>query len=132
MKETTSKATSVRPRRTPIGVRNRLSVPNQEPGFVYRVVNVIDDRVTQMQEQGYEIVENVKVGDKRVDVAGALGSASEISVGRGMKAIVMRQREDWYKEDQAAKQSQVDSLEQSMKEDLKKKSDYGTVSLSRG
>lgn len=130
MKEPIAKAPRGRVSRTPIGQRNRLSVRDQEPGFVYRIVNDVDDRVHLMQEQGYEIVSNTKVGDKRVDLPSSAGSASVISVGQGTKAVVMRQRKEFYDEDQAAKASLVDSTEQTMRQDARKASDYGSLSIN--
>lgn len=130
MKEPIAKAPRGRVSRPPIGQRNRLSVRDQEPGFVYRIVNDVDDRVHLMQEQGYEIVSNTKVGDKRVDLPSSAGSASVISVGQGTKAVVMRQRKEFYDEDQAAKASLVDSTEQTMRQDARKASDYGSLSIN--
>lgn len=130
MKEPIAKAPRGRVSRTPIGQRNRLSVRDQEPGFVYRIVNDVDDRVHLMQEQGYEIVSNTKVGDKRVDLPSSAGSASVISVGQGTKAVVMRQRKEFYDEDQAAKSSLVDATEQTMRQDARKASDYGSLSIN--
>lgn len=123
-------ASAQRPRRTPVSRRNRLEIQNKEPGFVYRIVNDEDDRIPMLQEQGYEIVPDAKVGaagNRRVDNASALGSSSHISVGLGTKAVVMRQREDWYKEDQAIKQQQVDDTEQTIKNP---KADYGEIRRS--
>lgn len=131
MSKPIAEAASARPRRTPVGTRNRLSVPNQEAGYVYRIVNDEDDRVSQMLEQGYEVVPNTKVGDKRVDLPSATGSASVVSVGRGMSAVVMRQRKEWYDEDQRSKLVQVDAIEETMRGDLKTKSDYGEFSISK-
>ena len=103
-----------RVKRTPIGQRNKLAVKDQDPNYHYRVVNDVMDRVEQFKEQGYEVVPETKVGDKRVDNPTNLGSASGISVGNGVKAVVMRQRKDWYDEDQAAKQKTIDDLEATM------------------
>lgn len=108
-----------RVRRTAIGTRNRLSVKDQDPNYQYRIVNVTDDRVEQFIEQGYEIV-NTSVGDKRVDAGTPIGSTAQISVGNGTKAVVMRQRKDFYKEDQDAKQAQIDELEATMNNTAKK------------
>jgi len=108
-----------RVRRNSIGTRNRLSVKDQDPNYVYRIVNVNDDRVEQFIEQGYEIV-NTKVGDKRVDAGTPIGSTAQISVGNGTKAVVMRQRKDFYKEDQDAKQKEIDELEATMNNTAKK------------
>lgn len=119
-RELTSKAPTGRARRTPITVRNRLTVKDQDPNYHYRIVNVKDDHVEHLQAQGYEVVQNTKVGDSRVDTSSALGSAAEISVGQGMKAVVMRIPKEWYEEDQAAKQAQNDALEASMNADAAK------------
>ncbi len=126
-RQTSQTEASARPRRTPIAKRNRLEIQNKEAGYVYRIVNDVDDRVLQLQEQGYEIVPNAKVGaigNRRVDNPTALGSSSHISVGQGTKAVVMRQREEFYREDQQIKQQTVDDTEQSMKNP---QADYGSI-----
>lgn len=120
-----------RPKRVPISSRNRLEVKNKEPGYVYRIVNDVDDRVERLQEAGYELCPDSKVGaigSKRVDNPSSLGSQSTVSVGRGVRAVVMRQKEEYYKEDQAAKQAEIDAVEQSMKQ---ARSDYGSVDFQR-
>lgn len=119
---------SARPRRSPLSVKNRLEVQDKEPGYVYRVVNDVDNRVERLVEQGYEIVPNAKVGaagSKRVDNPTAPGSSSYISVGSGTKAVVMRQKQEWYQEDQSVKQQQIDEVEQTIKKPAN--ADYGTV-----
>jgi hypothetical protein len=124
---------SARPRRQPLSIRNRISVRNQEPGYVYRVVTDIDDRVEELQDRGYEIVPQSKVvrdGDKRVDDASALGSVSSITLGKGHRGVVMRQKAEWNAEDQAVKALRADQLETTMKQDGKQASDYG-FSLSQ-
>ena len=125
-------ASAERPRRTPLGKRNRLMVQNKEPGYHYRIVNDEDDRVTQLQENGWELAPNAKVGalgDRRVDNASSLGSQPYISVGKGVKATVMRIKEEWYKEDQAVKQAEINELEETMRQEAKKKSDYGDLRI---
>ena len=118
-----SKSTSERVRRSPInGTRNRLNVRGKEPGYVYRIVNDVDDRIQTFQEMGYEIVNDsaVSVGDKRVATATQEGSPIKVSVGQGIQAYVMRQKQEWYDEDQAKKQAHVNDLEKSMKRDAEK------------
>lgn len=105
---------SKRPRRTPIGKRNRLSVENRDPNYHYRIVNDVDGRIQDLLDQDYELAPTTSVGDKRVDSASPLGSAKQISVGNGVKAVVMRKRKDYHDEDQAEKQKQIDELEASM------------------
>lgn len=129
---TTSSASAQRPRRQPLAVRNRVSVKNQEPGYVYRVVNDVDDRIEELIERGYEIVPQTKVireGDKRVDGASALGSVSSIPLGRGDRGVVMRQKREWNEEDQAAKQLRPDELEKTMKGSARQGADYGTFTV---
>jgi len=121
-----------RTRRTPInGIRNKLSVRGKEPGFEYRIVNDIDDRIEMMKERGYEIVTDagVSVGDKRIANPTQEGSPVKVSVGQGVQAYVMRQREDWHKEDQEIKRQQADELEVQMKRDAKDAGFYGKLKI---
>ena len=130
-KQANSQSESSRPRRSPLSARNRLAIKNKEPGYVYRIVNDTDDRISLLQEQGYEICTKESIGvtgDRRVDNASSLGSSSVISVGLGTKAVVMRQKEEYYKEDQAIKQAQIDELEATMGKD---KSDYGSLNINQ-
>lgn len=129
-RNTSQTEASARPRRTPLSKRNRLEIKNKEPGYVYRIVNDVDDRVSLLQEQGYEIVPDAKVGaagDRRVDNPTALGTSSQISVGQGTKAVVMRQRLEWYNEDKLVKEQAVDETEQTIKNP---KADYGEIRRS--
>lgn len=134
MARTATPSPSGRTRRSPLENRSKLSVRNQEPGYVYRFVNANlerePERVQEFLDRGYEIVPKNKVdlGDKQVDSISALGSASEVSVGLGTKAIVMRIKKEWYEEDQAIKQADLDRTEQSIKRESK--ADYGDVELS--
>jgi hypothetical protein len=131
----TKASASARTRRTPINGRNVLTVTGKEPGYVYRVVNDVGDRIQQFIEAGYELVngDDVKVGDRRVVSASAEGSKAQVSVGnRGEKAFVMRIKEDWYKEDQKAKAEEVTRLEQSITKNLTGKADYGSVKIEQG
>lgn len=133
MAKTTPSVASARPRRASLSQRNRLSVKNKEDGFVYRIVNDVDDRVSRLLEQGYEVCTTEQVGavgDKRVDVPSSLGSAAHFSVGLGTKAVVMRIPEDWNKEDQKLKEQAADDLEQTMKSDARKAANYGELKIS--
>lgn len=116
-KEAIAKAPERRVRRTPIGQRNVLTLSGKEPGYVYRFVNDVGDRIQEFIDNGYEVVKGSKVsiGDKRLGTASAEGSAAQAAVGQGTKAIAMRIREDWYQEDQAAKQAYVKQTEDAMK-----------------
>lgn len=122
-----ARSSTSRPQRTPVGTRNRISVSNQDPNFVYRVVNDLDDRVSQLENGGWEFVQSseTKVGDSRAEQATPLGSKASVSVGQGVKAYVMRIKKEWYLEDQQSKQAHVDALEQTMKRNAKQAADYG-------
>lgn len=123
-----------RVRRTPInGTRNRLTVRGQEPGYVYRVVNDVDDRIQTFQEMGYEIVTdgNITVGDKRITNPAQEGSPVKVSVGQGVQAYVMRQKKEWYDEDQSSKQKSVDELEKTMHKEASGEGFYGKLNISR-
>lgn len=117
-KEKIAKAPEGRVRRTALGRRRPLHVEGTEPGYVYRVVNDEGDRIHSFMKAGYEPVDGkgVTVGDNRINNPTAEGSIAQVSVGGGKKAILMRIREDWYKEDQDAKQTEVDQIEQATKE----------------
>jgi hypothetical protein len=134
MKEAISKAPSGRPKREPVGLRNRLKVHNEDPNYKYRWVVDYDgtgDRIEQFKESGYEVVPKGlhKVGDARVNVGSAEGSSEVLSVGGGQKAVLMRQKREWYDEDQKAKAARVDETEKALK-NPKLDGSYGNVSIS--
>lgn len=133
VKEAIAKSPSGRVRRTPVGVRNVLTVNGKDPAYEYRVVNDKDDRVQQYMDAGYEIVKasDIRVGDSRVNAPSAEGSIATCSVGGGMKGVVMRIRKEWYEEDQAAKMAQIDQLEAATKAEPLEDGNYGNVNLHR-
>jgi ribosomal protein L14 len=95
-------------------------------------VNDTDDRIQTFQEMGYELVTdtNVSVGDKRVASPSKEGTPSKVSVGQGVQAYVMRQKQEFYDEDQKTKQVQVNELESSMKQSAKNEGFYGEIRTS--
>lgn len=117
--QTSSKSPSGRVKRTPVSTRNVLTVKGKEPGYHYRIVNDQADRIEMFKEAGYEVVEakDVVIGDKRVGSASPDGSLAQVSVGKGDKAYLLRIKQEWYDEDQAAKEAKVRSLEESMKQE---------------
>lgn len=120
-------------RRAPInGARNVLTVQGKEPGFAYRIVNDEGDRISMMQERGYEIVtdSSIKIGDRRVATPSQQGSAVRMSVGKGIEGVLMRIPQEFYDEDQESKQQQVNELEAQMKREAKGSADYGKVEIS--
>jgi hypothetical protein len=129
----TPSVASARPQRASLGKRDRLAIKNKEDGFVYRIVNDVDDRVELLKGNGYEVctVEQVgAIGNKRVDNTSSIGSTAHFSVGQGTKAVVMRIPKDWYDEDQRAKQTEIDAIEATMKSDARRAADYGKLEVS--
>lgn len=131
-KEAIAKSPSGRVRRTPVGVRNVLTVNGKDENFVYRVVNDEGDRVSSFEEAGYEVVssDSVTVGDRRINKASAEGSVAQVSVGGGVKAVVMRIPKDWYEEDQDAKQRHIAETEAATQADALK-GHYGKFEIER-
>ena len=102
--------------RTPLGAkRDILSVQNPEEGYVYRIVNDTPGRINRFKEAGYELVEDAQLGTSHVDGNQASQGVVSKDVGKGVTAVVMRQRDEFYKEDQAEKQRKIDELENSMR-----------------
>ncbi len=131
MSRATEKSSS-RPRRANVnGVRNVLTVSGKEPGYQYRVVNDTGDRIAQMQEIGYEIVQdqNISVGDRRIANPTKEGTPIKVSVGGGDTAYVMRIKKEWFDEDQARKAEYVDNLEKGTLREAREKADYGKVTV---
>jgi len=121
-----------RPTRTPLANRNILKVKGEEAGFKYRIVNDTGDRIQMFKDMGYEIVsdDSVQVGDRRVANPTKEGTPVQVSVGGGTKAYVMRQREDWYAEDQATKEARLKEQEKSMKADASQGM-YGSLKITK-
>lgn len=131
--EAISKPPVGRVSRTPIGRRNILTVKGKDPNYVYRVVNDTGDRVQAFLDAGYELVKDqeVRVGDKRVDRTSAEGSISQLAVGQGVKAFVMRIKKEWYDEDQNSKQRYINEVEAATKAKALD-GNYGNLEISRG
>lgn len=120
-------------RRIPVsGYRDILTVEGKEYGYVYRWVNDVDNRIARFQEGGYELVEHeVEVGQRTVDNPGKYGSVVSKDVGKGRTAYLMRILEEFYAEDQAAKQRNILDAEIDMKRALNSGRDgtYGKVKI---
>ena len=118
-----------RPRRAPVdGYRSKLAVRGKDPNYEYYIATDKDGRIQDLQDRGWEIVDDksVTLGDRRVSRPSSEGSAITVDVGNGDTGYLMRIKREWYEEDQAAKQAIVDASEQTMRNDAKNKSDYGS------
>jgi hypothetical protein len=117
--------TPTRPKRTPLGQRNRLSFGKQDPNFVYRVINDQDERLQQAQEAGYDfVVSDEPLGDKRAAEGGKIDSRVSKPVGNGIRGFLMRIPKEFYEEDQAAKMGKIEVMEKALKPDTRK-GEYG-------
>jgi len=120
-----------RVRRTPVadGGRNILRVSGKKGDYEYRIVNDVGDRIADFESRGYEIVcdNDVRVGDRRIANPTKEGSPVKVSVGGGVQAYLMRQKKEFYDEDQRDKQAYVDKSEEAMKADAREKADYGKI-----
>ncbi len=128
-----------RPTRTPIrtGGRNVTTVKGKEPGWHYRIVNDVGDRVDELKERGYEVVTHeVSIGDRRIAGAKGVGSPATLKVGGGITGILMRIPEEFFNEDKAAKAAEVDRTEEAIKGNINPATgsvsgDYGKVLISK-
>lgn len=119
--------------RKPLFQRGPQSISgDKDPNFVYRFVNDTGSRIDQMKQAGYEIVEddNLIVGDSRVTDPSQQGSGKRVISKDGTVSYLMRQKKEWYDEDQASKQAHNDEIEKSMKQQASEGM-YGSIKTSR-
>ena len=124
-----TKRTSRPKRLTVHDAANILTVEGKEEGYVYRWVNDRGTRVDFMKRRGYEVVEddNIIVGSAMPVHKSGSGITTVVDKQDGGKAILMRQRKEWYDEDQAAK-AEIDSQkEEALFRQEEKAGRYGKV-----
>ena len=129
-----SKTTEKRVTRKPLHQRGPHTISGEkDPDFQYRFVNDVGSRIHQMKEAGYELVtdDDMVVGESRVSDPTSQGSAKRVISKDGTVGYLMRQKKEWYEEDQAAKQAKNDELEQSMKNEATQQGYYGSIKTSR-
>lgn len=126
------KTPAQRVRRSPLEGRSKLRVKGKKPEYDYRIVNDVDDRVHDLTERGWEIDtdEDIRVGDSRLDETSKLGRVRTMSVGGGIKAVLMKIRKDWKAEDDIEKQKYVDMTEQAMRPNPTEGT-YGKIDVTR-
>lgn len=117
-------------KRIPVGGnRDVLTVDGKEPGFVYRWVLDIGNRLKKFEKGGYEIVTHeVTVGDARAATPSSMGSGVVATSG-DRKLVLMRIPEAYYKEDQDAKEANLLALEESMGKSVD--GSYGKINIER-
>ena len=122
---------SSRPKRVPIGTRNVLTFP-ERAGYKRRVVNDEGDRIKQFEAAGYTIVrEDIVAGDPKAGSETKIGSAVNPRTGSETKGVLMEIRQEWYDEDQKAKQAEITRGERDMTRKLNQggDGDYGSVKI---
>lgn len=121
--------------RVPVGGRRNITTVNDTPsGYVDRWVNDLNGRLGTYKKAAYEHVEQAAIGDPNVDGTHATAGVVSKDMGQGVTAYLMRQRADYFKEDQVAKQQVVDATEDSIRRDVKDKlkdGHYGSVVIDR-
>lgn len=101
-------------KRVPVGSRDVLNAPERE-GYKRRFVNDEDGRIQAFLDAGYTIVEGkTQMGDKSAGDASQLGSVARKPVGGGTNAVLMEIKQDWFKEDQDAKEARLKEKEQGL------------------
>src|SRR3990167_3127945 len=113
---------TTRKERIPVnGTRDILTVAGKDPNYEYRWVLDMPGRVDYFKQAGYEVVtEDLEVGQESVDRGTKVGSVITQASRDGRTLVLMRQKKEWYDEDQAAKQAKVDALETTMKEEIRR------------
>ena len=128
-----SKTTEKRVTRKPLHQRGPHTISGEkDPNFQYRFVNDIGSRIHQMKEAGYELVTDneMVVGDARISDPTSQGSAKRVVSKNGDVAYLMRQKKEWFDEDQKAKQDRLDELEKAMKTEASQGM-YGSIKMER-
>ena len=110
--------------RTPLGRgRQKLSVPKID-GYVLRWINDDGARLTQAQEADYQFVAQNEVGhvgesveDGNTDQGNRVSKVvGKTESGHPMRAYLMKIKREFYEEDQAEKQAQVDETDRAIRE----------------
>lgn len=128
-----------RPTRAPVrmGGRNVTTVSGKEPGWSYRIVNDVGDRIEELKARGYEVVtHDVSIGDRRVASAKGVGTPATLKVGGGITGVLMRIPQEFKDEDDKVKQAEVDKMEEAIKGRVnpatgQTSGDYGKVEISK-
>lgn len=122
---------SERPSRTPIhGLRDILTVKGQEAGWHY--CWVADYLVDRFIQAAYEFVQHeIVVGDKKLDKPSQIDGKHTLKSGE-TTLFLMRLPEEFYKEDTADYNEQVESTEEAIRNSGKERGRYGSVEVFRG
>lgn len=122
------KVRETRPKRVPIGKRNVLSAAPEE-GYEQRFVNDVEDRIEVFEQAGWEVAPKTAVGDEMVGNESSVGGKTTKNVGGGVTAVLMRKRKDWFDEDYAEKQREIDDQEKGLIRQTQKDGHYGKIKI---
>lgn len=112
--------------------RNTLTYDGKDKDYFYRVVNDDDGRVEKLESYGYEVVrEGGQLGDPTADGSTSLGSAVSKPVGGGKTGVLMRTKREFYEEDQAGKQRELNELEDALHKKSEEDGHYGKLKIDR-
>lgn len=129
-KSRTQRTAKNRPTRVPLSSRDILTVYNKKPDKSYRWVKDSDDRLYRFKQAGWEFVTDsgMEVGEPTVNASKETGSVIVKRSGAD-ELYLMCINKEWYDEDQAAKQKEIDETERAMYEQLNSSQDgrYGSV-----
>lgn len=127
-------ATSVRPKRTPVGMRPRLAVFGKDPNFEYRWVNDTPGNIGFYQQHGWKLCTNEEVdtGNFRAEQASEIGSLAYniVDGGTGLKAYVMKISKEEYKEIQEAYEAEARANEETLRPNYND-GEYGRIEIDR-
>lgn len=115
-----------RPKRTPLGQRNLLTIGNKRKGFNQRWINDVDDRIERAKAAGYTpVMRPTEVGDQRAGAATQVGDIVKRPVGGGITAVLMEIPDKYHQEDQAAKEAKLKETERSLLSEANDTEFYG-------
>lgn len=114
--EVKKRASSESKMRVPVGQNRDITNVHDTPeGYKDRWVNDEAGRIEKFRAAGYESVETAQMDSSNVDGSHTESGVVSKDMGKGQTAYLMRQRQDYYDEDQIAKQITVDETEDSMR-----------------
>jgi len=116
--------------------RDKLKFPSI-PGYELRVVNDIEEgaRIKAMEELDWEVVRKGEIDNVTAGEAGVpskLGSVVRIPVGGNMKGVLMKKRTEWYKDDKAEEQADIDATMRGLSQKEVKAKDADNVTGQYG
>jgi hypothetical protein len=119
--------------RKPLFQRGPQSISGEkDPNYHYRFVNDTGSRVVNFQQAGYEFVTDtdLSVGDNRVSDPSSNSANKRVVSNDGTTSYLMRIKNEFYVEDQAAKMEALDEQEHAMTENASQGM-YGKLELGK-